>query len=198
MGDLYEVEHGCLEPLVKDATADPDGDGLINLQEFILGTNACSGDTDGDGLSDATELALGTNPLVLDTDQDGCADGEEVVGAPAPKPGSTGAYNPLASYDFYDVPVPSLKVGVGTYSKSVTMGDVLAVLSYVGDKASPPTDAYVADVNGNTVPDGLEYDRSPSPLSNPPWDAGPPSGAVTMADVLAVLAQVGLSCAGPP
>ncbi|GAG44245.1 unnamed protein product, partial [marine sediment metagenome] len=41
-------------------------------------------------------------------------------------------------------------------------------------------------------------DRSPGPEPNPPWDAGPPDGAVSMGDVLAVLAQVGLDCNGEP
>jgi hypothetical protein len=40
----------------------------------------------------------------------------------------------------------------------------------------------------------LEYDRSPSADPNRPWDAGPPDGAITMGDVLAALAQVGLKC----
>ena len=48
------------------------------------------------------------------------------------------------------------------------------------------------------IKEGVKYDRSPSPGLNPPWDAGPPSGAVAMSDVLAVLAQVGLDCSGEP
>jgi hypothetical protein len=46
--------------------------------------------------------------------------------------------------------------------------------------------------------DGLCYGRSDSPFPNPTWDAGIPNGAVSMVDVLAVLAQAGLSSAGPP
>jgi len=44
----------------------------------------------------------------------------------------------------------------------------------------------------------LCYDGSPSAAPNPAWEAGTPSGAVTMSDVLAVPAQVGLSCIEPP
>jgi len=132
-----------------------------------------------------------------DSDGDGCADTEEAAGAPPPKPGSTGAYDPLDPYDFYDVPVGALKIDpTGVRDQAVTMGDVLAILAYVGD--TPAKSAYNTDLNGNTVKDGLEYDRSPSAEPNPPWDAGPPDAAVTMSDVLAALAQVGLSCAGPP
>jgi hypothetical protein len=64
------------------------------------------------------------------------------------------------------------------------------------------------DLDGNTTNDippplhqieeGVKYDRSPSPGANPPWDAGPPNGAVNMQDVLAVVAQVGLNCTGTP
>jgi hypothetical protein len=59
------------------------------------------------------------------------------------------------------------------------------------------------DWTGDTVVDaedkvGLRYDRSPSAEPNPPWAAGPPNGAVSLSDVLAVLAQVGLACGGEP
>ena len=62
-----------------DASADFDGDGLTNLQEFQLGTNPFSADTDGDGVTDGQEIALGTNPLVADTDGDGLTDGQEIA-----------------------------------------------------------------------------------------------------------------------
>jgi len=155
-------------------------------------------DSDNDGVDDGEEVMnVGTSPTNADSDGDGCADSEELYGAPKPKPGNTGPYNPLSHYDFYDVPVSALKIDpTGVYDQSVTMGDVLAVLAYVGDTPAKP--AYNTDLNGNTVKDGLEYDRSPSVEPDPPWDAGPPDAAVTMSDVLAVLAQVGLSCSGPP
>jgi hypothetical protein len=173
---------------------DADGNGLIDEWEAqqSCGPLTVGADWDGDLLPDDVEFAMGTDPCWKDTDWDGCGDSEEPAGAPSPKPGATGAYDPLLFWDYYDVPVPSLKVGAGTYSASITMADVLAVLSYVGEKAG--TAGYEADLNGNTVRDGIEYDRSPSSVPNPPWEANPPNNAVTMADVLAVLAQVGLKC----
>jgi hypothetical protein len=45
-----------------DATGDPDGDGLTNLEEFQNGTNPTLADTDGDTFSDGDEVANGTNP----------------------------------------------------------------------------------------------------------------------------------------
>jgi len=95
----------------------------------------------------------------------------------------------------------------GTKNGAINMGDVGAVLFYV--PSSPNGVCQVADQNAmgvdydcdkdsNGTVDGLDYDRSSSPGPNPPWDAGPPSGAVNMGDVGAVLAQVPLSCTNPP
>jgi hypothetical protein len=84
MGDGYEAGHACLKPLVNDATGDPDGDGLINLQELIFNSNPCNADTDGDGLSDAGELGFGSNPLAPDTDHDGFYDDGVDVDGPGP------------------------------------------------------------------------------------------------------------------
>jgi len=86
-------------------TLDYDGDGLVNSQEYNLGTNAFNNDTDGDGMPDGWEVAnslnplvndsagdpdndnltnlqeynLGTNPQSNDTDGDGMPDGWEVA-----------------------------------------------------------------------------------------------------------------------
>jgi hypothetical protein len=42
---------------------DGDGDGLLNTEEFHLGTNPLNPDTDGDGVADDAEIAAGTDPL---------------------------------------------------------------------------------------------------------------------------------------
>lgn len=58
--------------------ADPDGDGLSNLQEMGTGTDGGLADTDGDGLTDGEEVELGTDPTSADTDGDGISDAEEI------------------------------------------------------------------------------------------------------------------------
>jgi hypothetical protein len=191
---------------------DANSDGVVDHAVWS-GTETCDianpgADPDGDGLTNAQEGALGTNPCVNDTDSDGCADSGEPAGAQPPEPGSTGAYNPLAWYDFYDVPVPANRdpTANGVKNKAVSLGDVGAVLFYTGasrtgicgDNPNGVGVDYDCDKNGDTIADGLNYDRSPSAAPNPPWDAGPPNSAISLADVGAVLAQVGLDCSGPP
>ena len=47
----------------------------------------------------------------------------------------------------------------------------------------------------DVVLDGQEYDRSGSLDPLKLWQSGPPSGAVTIADAIAALPQVGDNCA---
>ena len=53
--------------LSKDGTGDADSDGVLDLDEFLNGTDPFLTDTDGDGYSDYEEIAMGTDPA-LDTD----------------------------------------------------------------------------------------------------------------------------------
>jgi hypothetical protein len=152
----------------------------------------------------STFAVMGSPPT--DLDGDGCTGGEEATSAPSPKPGSTGLFDPFNPYDFYDVPVPAYPdmTPNGPKDRAVAMDDVLAVLFYVGTyegdggAANPNGVAYDVDKDDDKVKDGRGYDRTPGAEPNPPWDVGPPDGAVSMDDVLAVLAQVGLDCSGPP
>lgn len=180
------------------------------LRNTALDRGASGYDTEyGYGLiqvKDALDACTGA-----DSDGDGCTSDEEAFGAPSPKPGSTCAspaacYSDSNWYDFYDVPVPANPdpTANGTKNQAIAMDDVLAVLLYVpsapsgtcGDDPNPNGVDYDCDKDGNTVPDGQDYDRSPGPEPSPPWDVGPPDDAVAMADVLAVLAQVILDCSG--
>jgi hypothetical protein len=138
-----------------------------------------------------------------DSDGDGCTPAQEAAIG----------FDDTRWYDFFDVPVsanPDMTPN-GPKDQTVTMSDALAVLLYVGTHngdggaLNPNGVAYDAvkgscDWDADTTPDkeGFCYDRSPSALPDPPWDAGPPDDAITMSDVLAALAQVGLDCSGSP
>ncbi len=193
--DCVETDVLGTDPLNPDS----DGDGLGDGTEVIVyNTNPANPDTDGDGISDGDEVKiLGTNPLVPDTDGDGCSEGEEL----GPNPDLGGTRNPLNPYDFYDVPVPTLHVG-GTMAdrdKAVSvLNDVLAVLEYSGTSENGPPNAigrdYDFDIDGNTVKDGLAYDRSAGPV----WSDTPDGAISILVDALLVLAQTGDSCRLPP
>ncbi|MBX3358880.1 MAG: hypothetical protein KF745_10675 [Phycisphaeraceae bacterium] len=61
--DGWEVSYGFnpLDP--TDGSADLDGDGLGNAQEFGLGTDPTQRDTDGDGADDGVEISQHSDPL---------------------------------------------------------------------------------------------------------------------------------------
>ncbi len=80
--DIEEFQLGT-----KPNSADSDADGLTDEWEATYGLNAMSasgangaaGDPDGDGRTNAQEQAAGTNPVVADTDADGLTDGQEAA-----------------------------------------------------------------------------------------------------------------------
>ena len=150
----------------------------------------------GTELADASVTCL----LHVDSDGDGCLDSQDLALG----------FNPLAWYDFYDVPVPARADANpnGPRNRVVDIADVLGVLFYAFAKDNQGPNANGVDydtVKGSCtiggVPDqeeGLCYDRSPGAEPNPPWDAGPPNGVIDMADVLGALAQTWLNCGEGP
>ncbi|MEX2159255.1 MAG: flexitail domain-containing putative surface protein, partial [Dehalococcoidia bacterium] len=80
MRDPYEVAYACgLDPLVNDAAADADADGLANLWELGRTTDPCMADTDGDRCTDGAEVRV--------------TPGSEETG---------GRRDPMNPWDFYD------------------------------------------------------------------------------------------------
>ena len=68
MADTWERQwFGDL--ITANATSDFDADGLIDVQEHLLGADPTDPDTDRDGLSDGEEVQFGTNPLVQDLEE---------------------------------------------------------------------------------------------------------------------------------
>jgi hypothetical protein len=68
MPDKWEVDNGT-DPVVDDAQEDPDDDDLVNLKEYLAGSNPLDSDTDGDTIDDGMEvLDFLSDPLVADFD----------------------------------------------------------------------------------------------------------------------------------
>jgi hypothetical protein len=66
LADAWEIENfGNLD---QGPAADPDCDGLTNLEEQAAGANPLSRDTDGDFFEDDVEVAHGMNPAVADSE----------------------------------------------------------------------------------------------------------------------------------
>ncbi len=148
-----------------------------------------------------------------DADNDGCTDTQEAA--------LGDSFRPDAWFDVYDVPVPAkadANGANGTRNRLVDVADVLAVAFYVfADNDGPPNASGVDydslkgwDLDGDSsddigappgIEEGLKYDRSPGlpPSTDTGLDpAGPPNGAIDMADVLAVAAQAfAIDCTGP-
>ncbi len=75
--DGWEIDNG-INPIINDADADADNDGVSNLQEYLYNTDPLNQDTDNDGLSDKFEVDNNLNPKNNDTDNDGLPDGWEI------------------------------------------------------------------------------------------------------------------------
>lgn len=63
MEDMWEDSNGLDSTDPDDGADDPDGDGIINIGEYRIGTDPQNGDSNGNGGSDGLEVALGRDPL---------------------------------------------------------------------------------------------------------------------------------------
>ncbi len=62
MPDDWETTHTLNSADPADATGDPDGDGVINRDEFFAGTDPRDADSDDDGVDDGEEIRQGSSP----------------------------------------------------------------------------------------------------------------------------------------
>jgi len=81
MPDGWEISYN-FNPLVNDASADPDNDGATNLIEYTYNSNPFNADTDGDTMPDGWEITYNLNPInandkTADEDEDGLRNFEE-------------------------------------------------------------------------------------------------------------------------
>ncbi len=95
--DDFELANGLDPNNPADAFADPDRDGLTNLEELQAGTDLFDPDTDADRLLDGDELAAGTDPLLFDTDGDQVSDGLEITAGSDPLDPSSVDLAPILS-----------------------------------------------------------------------------------------------------
>ncbi len=74
-----------LDTARDDSGEDPDGDSLLNIDEFRYGTHPFEKDTDEDSIDDGEEIHhYKTNPAIADTDGGGRSDGYEVMNGADP------------------------------------------------------------------------------------------------------------------
>ncbi len=80
-----DAEGNCLNVIKCGENADPDNDGLTNIEEYNYGTDPLNPDTDNDGLSDGDEIYIYfTDPMKADSDVDTYTDGQELTSCTDP------------------------------------------------------------------------------------------------------------------
>lgn len=170
LDDRWEVDGG-LDPLSatgdNGSKGDPDGDGLVNWRERLMGTSPTDADSDGDGLDDGLEVSIGTNPLQPDTDVDGLSDLQErMIGTSPTQPDTDGDgmndYWEYANRDAGFDPVvdnatdenPDNDIGADPDGDGLTNGQEC-------EWGTVPANA---DTDGDSVTDGAEIAQSSDPV----------------------------------
>jgi hypothetical protein len=208
--DNYEALGGCQgNPLNPDVN----GNGILDGSEDVSpanGTKDWIDSVNGAVVAGATFETNGIAPSGQgrpDSDNDGCSNrrednGGQVGGATQPANGLSGGggRDALNPYDFADVPVAGNNA-LGVRNKSIALNDVLAALTYVGAASASPNapnsngvtyggagaNALApGDSNNDGRSNGAEYDR----VANGSISKAP-NGAVSLSDVLVILAQGG-------
>jgi hypothetical protein len=146
---------------------DSDEDGLLDGEEFDLGTDPDDPDTDDDVLTDGYEVDLGTDPLDPDTDDDGLMDGYEVAHG----------CDPLL--------VDTDSDGLTDYEEEMVYGTDCADPDTDDDELNDGlevevgTDPLDADSDDDGIPDGEDIEWFLSALSNLPAEVFKATGHQT-------------------
>lgn len=183
MPDGWEYFYGLDAADPEDADLDGDEDLLPNVYEYIYGTSPLLYDTDADGLSDGEEvLVYGSNPANPDSDDDGLFDGLEVLLGANPNNWDTDGDGMSDGYEVLDnlgnlrSPDARLNPLDGSDADDDYDGDGLTnlqefqirdgVFGHQPDGAvwDYPTDPFIADSDGDGMPDGWEVYHSLHPL----------------------------------
>ncbi len=93
MNDAWEDAYG-LDTTRDDSAEDLDGDGLTNLEEYVLGTDPTVSDSDSDGMPDLWEVTYGLDPVDVsdaagDLDGDGLSNYDEYLNNTDPSDGDS-------------------------------------------------------------------------------------------------------------
>ena len=161
MDDAWEAVHG-LDPSVNDRNADPDGDGLSNIREYLLGTDPQNADTDGDGTADGTEVANGTDPKTADAGGSSDSDGNGLPDAWEQQHFGHLGNNPAIDYD-NDGLSNAEELALGTDPNDPTASDLVVtpILNTGGRLFDDNTmQVRVTNLSGQPVPNVLVRLRS--------------------------------------
>lgn len=195
LGDGGSCSTPCPTPLsvglVPEASAVSNG--FAHACAMILGGGAhCWGSNADSQLGTSAmqtcnfDLQCVTRPvpvtLPIDSDGDRCFDATEV----GLKPQLGGRRDPNDFWDFYDTPAFTGR------DRVVSGLDFFAVIGRFNSEGDPGMDPLSSPTPPPSYHSG--YDRSPAPSSKEFWRSGPADGAITGADIFAVLAQFNHSC----
>ncbi len=162
-------------PTVGDPDqTDTDGDGA---------GNPCDEDDDNDGLSDLFESSLGTDALLADTDNDGLSDGEEVG-----YDGDISQYTPGQDTDplLADTDGDGLDDGVDPIPLSVNVGD-----GDLAPWNAPDGEVNAADILiAQQIVLGLRTAGEVQLAHGDMFPVGAPDGAITLQDLILLRQQL--------